>query len=351
MNSVIRVSAFANVVALVLGLSIHCRDDIRSAEVVAADVLGAWTRRGEQAKTFECSWVEERLVRRGAWTHPLEEPSSEEVPIRPDRDLPLSCRFRLVISGDWFRSESHDYQWSFSESRAVPRSIVNTYDGMTAMRSFTANDMESRHATIEHGVRENDDEGMLSIRPFLLHFRGHTGRYFDLNKAIVSVDNSRPSIVLAINRASNQKSFQIAPPRIDSGRLLHVDPSRDFVVTQLSLVQYPVEGPPVTNYQITINYEKDAQKGWIPNKWNFVDSHDGRPRTSGSATVTQCLINGNYEKSLFRIRDFDVGTFVTTTTPGRPREHSIVMRDGSRQTVTQSEFGQSRERLLARPLK
>jgi hypothetical protein len=113
-----------------------------------------------------------------------------------------------------------------------------------------------------------------------------------------------------------------------------LDPAREWLLVREVYVE-----PKRAQTQLDIEYEPDAQAGWVPKSWQFRHTGKGTPVSVEKYTVVSYEINPSLTDSTFDIQ-FPVGTEVSDFTEGR--KDYLVEEGGSKRILLDATGSASR---------
>lgn len=292
--------AFAGVLLCRPGLATDGRDAIREA----------WQNRQSQVGSLHFEWTQEMRRRSPAAPTPLGEQgdagggSEKQLQVL----IPQQCSFRLDGDKIDYRCETPD-----GLAHQMPIVYRSSFDGSTSRRFGDAPESEVQAGSgFVESAPHAFDTNRIELRPLILTYRPlhpTIGR-IDLGEHRV-LDQRRPigSHSCLIVEESHERPVK---------KSYWVDPDRDYIVLRYVSSYKGREG-----LRQDIEYEHDADHGWIPKRWKLLVTDDeGLPRQTTEAVVTHYTLNAPIPAEEFTFA-FPDGTLVADKSDGEAKDHWV----------------------------
>ncbi len=290
------------------------------------DIVVAWKARHQQIRSGRFAWTETKWIRKG--TLPSSGPSTQADTPLPEDDTLISYNCTLVFEGERMRFESAGDKPLFQG--ALDQHHTGVWNGAVGK--------DFRHGgEIPNGEVYDFawDLTQQPLWPFRVAFRMLHPQWFSLqiDEFVLSsrrdVIEGHPNIVIETAPAIIRKQ---AGGRLPAWKDSYwISPDQDFAVTRYARTSDMLPGH---SAEFRVSYQRDAEYGWYPSTWRYVDGSTETPNEVREGTLTSHALNVAVDPAAFDF-EFPAGTLVRDTLTN---EYYLVRELGEKRIVTDAEL-------------
>jgi hypothetical protein len=275
-------------------------------------VFAVWQRRQETVRSAKFELSMHQRIPKGAYTRRGAKGAPAPSP-NPPNDVAIDWKEQFMFDGDKMRW-THDRPMLVEPEWApTSQTFVATFNGeMSKSLTLPAGASPvSGEIREERGVPETE---AADVRPLMYAFRSDHPMIPTLNRKHLRLIDERPIVdgrsCIAVKTRSSQ---------------LWLDRERNYVV-----VREYIEQKGKVTFDLTIDYDRHRDTGWIPTGWKSVLlKPDGAMLNYLEAQVTVASINATIPPEQFEIV-FPAGSYVADA---KERRDAVVNADGDLETT------------------
>jgi hypothetical protein len=248
----------------------------------------------------------------------------------PDKESTLEGTCRVVISGEKIRYSNKFPAWMRKKKSFVPHEETDVFDNGVYTNFTSAGAIRGVPWAMIRPLERPRQANNVDLFPLLLNLRPTNKVLGPLHQEKLQVASEgvliggRPAVILSPVPEGNLP--QASPPTI----AYWVEPTKRYRVAR-----YEVKQGDKTFTQITINFDEQSDRHWVPESWTaVVNNADGSLMHWDEIRVTECRLNESVAANEFKI-DFPVGTFVEDFGKGT---NYFVKEGGSARPVSEAEL-------------
>ncbi len=330
----IRHSRILGMAASLVAVAGFAANGLAQGTFTMKDVLKAWELRQNRVQSARFHFEEDRFVTKGSkGTLAVITPNSND-PL-PKEDLSCHVRQIVTLDGPKIRYSSEGQVTWDIKGNPFEQSSVMTFDGEKVKSYTPRGTLGTPGGLILPGAPQHTQ--LISLLPLFLAYRA---TYPGLQQPLTISEFEKTKEVAAIDGRNCVALRLYARPPARGENTLWVDAERDFLPRR-----YTSSLNGKVHLQLDINYEADADNGWVPSAWRFVYySSGGGLAESGDTKVGKYEINIPVDPG-----EFDV-TFPPGTIVNEGKEEGIVkyiVREGvEKRLITEADRGKSYEDVL-----
>jgi hypothetical protein len=307
--------------------------------VTLETIAKAWQDRQGRVRSFRFVWTERQTNTKGFVTNLVDEPERLKqmgIPpgsVVPPEDVTFEVPSSICIDGNKVRYTRDDRQWSAKEKAYVLQPYMTVFNGELGK---TFHSKGASYAPWPQALIQGrfPDARALYLSPLFMTFRACAPEFrsFDIQTLVLT---GRRAVIDGKSCLEVERQLGSYVERV------WIDPSRDYVVVRAlsSNTEHP-------RTKIDIAYRKDADSGWVPEKWDILMFYaSGKLQQSMRAKVTSYQINPPVELSEFDI-EFPAGTRVKDIRdPNSPVDY-IVKENDKKRMILPEEIGATYEQMI-----